>query len=152
RVKRKVIEHIYLNLHEDEIEFSNAQFRVAYLDIISFYQKHNYWSLESYLSTLSPEMSAIITSIVMDDEKYKLDNWEAKNIFVKAKTDTLSQLVTENIDTLRLRLIHDDINQQKNDLIQKNPEDSNEILSEIIDYTKLIKAISNKLGRVLSRF
>ena len=152
RVKRKVIEQIYLNLHEDEIEFSNPQFREAYQNIISFYQEHNYWSLESYLSKLSPEMSAIITSIVMDDEKYKLDNWEGKNIFVKAKTDTLSQLVTENIYTLRLRLIHDYINQQKNDLIQKNPEDSKEILSDIIGYTELTKTISNKLGRVLSRF
>ncbi|WP_277632563.1 DNA primase [Avrilella dinanensis] len=153
RLKRKVIEQVYLNLHQDEMEFTNELFRDIYQHIIAFYQQHDYWSLESYLPTLSPEMSEVITSIVMDDEKYKLDNWEGKNIFVKAKTDTLSQYVTENIYTLRWYLINDYINQQKNDLIQKKqPEESTEILEEITEHTKTIKMIADKLGRVLSRF
>lgn len=149
QVKRKVIEQIYLSLQQDEIEFSNEMFRDIYHHIISFYQQNNHWSLEAYLPTLSPEMSAVITSIVMDDEKYQLGNWEEKNIFVKSKTDTLSQLVTENIYTLRWCLINDLISQLQSQL--KNG-DNTEVLSDIIDYTMIIKAIANKLGRVLSRF
>src|SRR5690606_3113083 len=76
QVKRKVIEQIYLSLQQDEIEFSNEMFRDIYHHIISFYQQNNHWSLEAYLPTLSPEMSAVITSIVIDDEKYQLGNWE----------------------------------------------------------------------------
>lgn len=153
RLKRKVIEQVYLNLHQDEIEFSNNLFRDAYQHIISFYQQHGYWSLETYLPTLSPEISAVITSIVMDDEKYRLDNWEGKNIFVKGKTDTLSQHVTENIYTLRWYLTKELIDQLSLDLKDKTAtDDTSELISEIMEYNNLIYGIANKTGRILSRF
>src|SRR5690554_1198126 len=151
--RRKVIEQVYLNLHQDEIEFSNNLFREAYQHIISFYQQHGYWSLETYLPTLSPEISAVITSIVMDDEKYRLDNWEGKNIFVKGKTDTLSQHVTENIYTLRWYLTKELIDQMSLDLKDKTAaDDTSALISKIMEYNLLIYGIANKTGRILSRF
>lgn len=151
--RRKVIEQVYLNLHQDEIEFSNNLFREAYQHIISFYQRHGYWSLETYLPTLSPEISAVITSIVMDDEKYRLDNWKGKNIFVKEKTDTLPQHVNETIYTLRWCLIKELIDQLSLDLKDKTAaDDTSELISKIMEYNHLIYGIASKTGRILSRF
>ncbi len=153
RIKRKIIEKIYLELHHDEVEFSNPVFKEIYHHIIAFYQQHQHWSLESYLPTLSPEMSATITSIVMDEEKYQLDNWEGKDIFVKAKTDSLLQYISENIYTLKWYLINDFINGKKNSLTAETPpKDIQEVLKDIRDHNKIIKIIADKLGRVLSRF
>lgn len=150
---RNVFEQIYLSLQEDELEFSNPTFRLIYEDILSYYQTHHVWNLEDYLAKLKPELSEEITSIIMEEERYQLHNWERQNIFVKPKSHAIGQYVTETIITLRWYLLDRKINYYKELLSKEN--DSNEriqILEDVMDHTKLSKLFATKIGRVLSRF
>jgi DNA primase len=101
----KVYQEIYLSLQEDEIEFASILFRDIYNDLINIYLQKDNFNLEQYLMHLKPEFAQVITDIIMNDEKYKLDNWEAQNIFPKTKLEKLNQNVTDNLFTIRWYLI-----------------------------------------------
>src|SRR5690554_2373283 len=151
RVKYKVFDKIFLSLQEDEVEMSNDKFQIIFKDIISFYHANENWHLESYLSQVKPELSDEITSIIMDEERYNLHNWEKQNIFVKGKESSVSQYVNETILTLRSYLIFDVIEEFKKQ-IQEQPENVRELLSDIVEYNKLKHTLSAQLGRVMPRF
>ncbi len=46
-----------------------------------------------------------VTSILMEEEKYILHRWEEQDILVKDKNDTVGQLVSEIVLSLRCFLI-----------------------------------------------
>jgi DNA primase len=103
--------------------------------------------MESFINHSNPDISSIVTSILMDDEKYTLSDWKRKNIFVTESVEVLSKLVSDAILNLRRILIDKKIQQ----LI--NPSD--EVASQNIDlemiqnYTELKKRLYNKLMRVV---
>jgi DNA primase len=153
--KYKVYNRVFLSLQEDETELANPLFKAIYNNIISYYHQNETFELDQYLSQLSPEISQEVTSILMNDERHKLDNWETKHIYVKDKTQTISQYTTETILTLRWFLVKKII-EEYNNTIQKpsdeNPEiDNSETLSIVNDYLGLTNVFSKKLGRVISR-
>ncbi len=151
-VTRKVLDQVYLSLQEDEMEFTNPLFKAIYTDIILFYHEQEMWNLEVYLARVAPEFSQEITSIVMDDERENLHNWESQNIFVKTKEQGISQYVSETILTLRWYLVNEMITQMRNSLQQTPPESHLEIVAEVMDYSRLAHNFSERLGRVMSRF
>ena len=61
--------------------------------------------IQNLINTIDPVLAQEITSILMEDERYTLADWKRNNIFPKEKTDTVSQLVSETILTLRCFLI-----------------------------------------------
>ena len=148
----KVYQEIYLSLQEDEIEFATILFKDIYNDLINIYLQKENFNLELYLMHLKPEFAQVITDIVMNDEKYKLDNWEAQNIFPKTKLDKLNQNVTDNLFTLRWYLISQFVENAKNSLSRESGVDNSEIMSEIIDYHELRKKFSYKTGRVVVQY
>ncbi len=151
-VTRKVLDQVYLSLQEDEMEFTNPLFKAIYTDIILFYHEQEMWNLEVYLARVAPEFSQEITSIVMDDERENLHNWESQNIFVKTKEQGISQYVSETILTLRWYLVNEMITQMRNSLQQTPAESHLEIVAEVMDYSRLAHNFSERLGRVMSRF
>src|SRR5690606_10716421 len=151
RVKRKVFDQVFLSLQEDEVEMSNEKFRTILNDIISFYYINESWNLENYLKQVPPDLSDEITSIIMDDERYNLHNWEKQNIFVKSKEVAISQYVSETILTLRSYLIFSVIEEFKKQLPEQT-ENIRELLSDIVEYNKLKHTLSAQLGRVMPRF
>ncbi|SEH61436.1 DNA primase [Paenimyroides aquimaris] len=151
RVKRKVFDQVFLSLQEDEVEMSNEKFRTILNDIISFYHINESWNLENYLKQVPPDLSDEITSIIMDDERYNLHNWEKQNIFVKSKEVAISQYVSETILTLRSYLIFSVIEEFKKQLPEQT-ENIRELLSDIVEYNKLKHTLSAQLGRVMPRF
>lgn len=151
RVKRKVFDQVFLSLQEDEVEMSNEKFRTILNDIISFYHINESWNLENYLKQVPPDLSDEITSIIMDDERYNLHNWEKQNIFVKSKEVAISQYVSETILTLRSYLIFSVIEEFKKQLLEQT-ENIRELLSDIVEYNKLKHTLSAQLGRVMPRF
>ncbi|WLD23566.1 DNA primase [Flavobacterium dauae] len=151
RVKRKVFDKVFLSLQEDEIEMSNANFQTILKDILTFYHTNETWNLENYLQQVKPELTDEITSIIMDDERYNLHNWEKQNILVKGKDSGVQQYVNETILTLRSYLIFEIIEGLKKQ-IQENPEKARDLLTDIVDYNNLKHTFSSKLGRVMSRF
>ena len=77
-----------------------------------------------------------------------MHNWETKNIYVKQKSKSISQLVTETILTLRTLLI----NKKVNELSKQKSETDNldqDLLDEIVNYYQLKSLLSKKLNRVI---
>jgi DNA primase len=107
------------------------------------------FSIASFLNELDQELVNNISSILMEEEKYTLHNWESKDIYPKEKGTSVAQLVSETILTLRCYLI-----KKRIDTLQQNTEDQNddnrEVLEEIVNYLQLNKLLSSKLNRVLS--
>ncbi len=149
--KAKVYQRIYLSLQEDETELANPLFRAIYVDLINYFNQNEIFELEKYLAQLSPDLSQEVTSILMNDERYSLDNWEAKNIFVKAKDKTISQYVSETILTLRWMLVSKIIKELQSSVSNDAEVDNIEILTGVKDYNELANIFSKKLGRVISR-
>ena len=147
----KVYQRIYLSLQEDEVELSNNLFRDIFTDLIGFYNQHEKFSLEQYLMRLQPDFAQEVTDILMEDERLTLHDWEGQNIFSKMKHETIAQYVTETIMSMRWFLVGKIIEELKSS-IQPDNSDNTELLSMVVDYSKLVNSFSKKLGRVMSRY
>ena len=148
KIEAKVYEKVYLDLQEDEIEMTHEHFRNIYYKLIESLNEKEDFSITSFLNEMDQEMVKDISSIIMEEEKYTLHNWESKDIFPKDKGTSVSQLVSETILTLRCYLIKKRISS-----LQKDTEasaDNRETLEEIVNYLQLNKLLNNKLNRVLS--
>ena len=145
----KVYEKIYLDLQEDEMEFTNPMFRNLYYTIIDRLNQDSEFTIDGFVNTVAPEMANEITSILMNDERHYLHDWERKNIFPKGKTDTIAQLVNETILNLRCHLISQKINELSLET-QGNLQDQHKsVLDEVISYKKLDNLLSRKLQKPL---
>ena len=143
----KVFEKIYMDLHEDEMEFSNENFRNIYYKIIECYNENKEISNEKLLNTLPKELELEVTNIMMNDEKYSLHDWERNNIFPKSKNITISQLVVETILNLRCFLIDRKLNEFKDST--SITDDNNSVLEDVVNYSNLKTRLSKKLNRVI---
>ena len=149
KTKCKVYQRIFLSLQDDEVEFVNQDFKEIYDNLMDFFNQNEEFNLEKYLMDLPPHMAREITSIIMEDEKNPLNNWEAKEIYVKMKETTISQNVTETVLTFRRFLIDKVIKEIMYNLPKESNADNSEVLSLITDYNKLSKDIAEILGRVV---
>jgi len=147
-VESLVYEKIFLDLQEDEIEFTNESFKILYKEIINELQKKGKLVIDVFLNSLESDLSNHVTSILMNEDRYQLHDWLSKNIFVKGKNKVISQLVSETILSLRTHLINEKVKELQEET-QKKSDDNSQILEEITDYYKLKSLLSNKLNRVL---
>ena len=143
----KVFEKIYMDLHEDEMEFSNENFRNIYYKIIECYNENKEISNEKLLNALPKELELEVTNIMMNDEKYSLHDWERNSIFPKSKNKTISQLVVETILNLRCFLIDKKLSEFK-DSTSLN-KDNYSVLEDVVNYSNLKTRLSKKLNRVV---
>ena len=143
----KVFEKIYMDLHIDEMEFSNYNFKNIYFKIIECFNENKEINIDKFINELSSEQQLEVTNIIMDNEKYFLHDWEKNNIYPKRKKDTLAQLTIETVLNLRCFLIDKKVNGFR-DEVKENQLDKNN-LEEVINYSKLKKLLSEKLNRVL---
>jgi DNA primase len=149
-IKSKVFEKIYLDLQEDETEFANEGFKEMYQLIIEEFNTYQNFKAERLIRKLPPEKAELITHILFDSERYQLHNWIGREIYVKDKNQTISQVVSETIFNLRRYLISMKINELAQEI--KNLKDESlkkETLKETFEYTTLKKLLSDKLNRVL---
>jgi len=72
----QVSKELYLNLQDDEIEFSNEIFKNIYYEMIHQLNQVDKIEMESFINHSNPDISSIVTSILMDDEKYTLSDWK----------------------------------------------------------------------------
>ena len=147
-VDYKVYEKIYLDLHQDEIEFSQPQFKTIYYQLIQGFNEKEDFKVQHYITSQDQEFSQTLSTILMEDEKYLLNNWESKNIFPKEKTHSIAQLTVETILTLRCNLITKRIEELRQQL-KEGATDPRELLEEIMDFQKLLSNLSKRLNRVL---
>ena len=137
---------MYLNLQEDEIEFSNDIFKTIYYELIHQLNQDEKISIELLVGHEDINISSAVTNILMDEEKYFLSDWERKEVFVTNITKILPKLVSDAMLNLRRVLIEKKIgeilNQIKTEKIAPN-------LEEITNYTELKKLLFEKLNRVI---
>ncbi len=148
-LEAKVYEKIFLDLQDDEIELTNPHFKNIYYKLIQELNHTEDFAINTFIAELDQEMMAEITSILMEEEKYILHNWESKDIYPKDKKFGVSQLVSETILTLRCYLI-----KRRMEVLQHSTSekmgDNSETLEEIMNYLQLNKLLNKKLNRVLS--
>lgn len=147
--KAKVFEKVFLDLQDDEMEFSNDQFKTLFYTIIDTLNQNPDFELKKFVNQVSPEMAQEVTSILMEDERYTLDNWNKMNIFPKEKSNNIAQLVSETILSLRCFLIDLKVRQFQEQTLQNKIETNRQILEEVKDYSGLKMLLSRKLNRVL---
>jgi len=149
KVTSKVFEKIFLDLQDDEVEFANEEFKDVYYDIIAHLNQKQEVQLTTFLNQLAPEKSAAISTILMEDEKYVLHDWERKEIYVRKKQHGISQMVSETILNLRRHLISQKIMELSTSVKENAGTDTKEFLQSIIDYQGLKYVLTEKLRRVL---
>ena len=148
-VEAKVYEKVYLDLQEDEIELTNEQFKNIYYRLIGDLNEREEFTINGFLSTLEQGLVSEVSSILMEEERYTLHDWERKDIYPKDKERGVAQLVGETILTLRCNLIKARINELQSNTQDKH-DDNSETLEEIMNYLQLNKLLNAKLNRVLS--
>ena len=144
----KVFEKIYLDLQEDEMQFSNENFKTIYYLIIDYLNQNETFSVENFMHEIDPNLAPFVSDILMNDERYRLHNWEKNNIFPKRKDISVAQLVSETILNLRCFLIDQKVNEFK-DSTHDISADNTSILEDVLNYSNLKMLLSRKLNRVL---
>ncbi len=148
--KIKVYEKVYLDLQEDEIELATPNFRDVYYKLIAYLNESEDFKVSDFIAELEQDMANEVSSILMEEERYTLHNWERKDIYPKAKDIGIAQLVSETILTLRCYLIKKRMQTLQSETENPRQEDNKEILEEIMNYLQLNKLLNQKLNRVLS--
>ena len=143
----KVFEKIYMDLQEDEMEFSNDDFKNIYYIIIENLNKGSNITVEMFANKVPVSIELEITNILMGEEKYRLHDWQRSNIFPKEKSKTIAQLVNDTILNLRCFLIDQKVNEFKNKTIDS--QENKSILDEVLNYSNLKMLLSRKLKRVI---
>jgi DNA primase len=144
----RVFEKIYLDLQEDEMQFSNEQFKTLYYSIIDKLNQDENFSTRNFVNQLDQESAGTVTSILMEDEKYNLHDWERNQINPKEKEHAIAQLVSQTILSLRCYLIDQKVAEYKNETLKKD-SDSRSIIEDVKDYVGLKMLLSRKLGKVI---
>lgn len=144
----RVFEKIYLDLQEDEMQFTNVQFRTLYYSIIDKLNQDKNFSTKNFINQLDQESASTVTSILMEDERYNLHDWERNEINPKLKKDSVPQLVSQTILSLRCHLIDQKVAEYKNETLNENA-DLRTIIEDVKDYLGLKMLLSRKLGKVV---
>src|SRR5690554_4086379 len=146
----RVYEKIFLDLQVDEVEFANPKFQKLYLELIDNFSQSPEMGAEAFVNQLEPEMAEIVSDILMEDERYELHDWVRREIYVKGKHDTIVQMVSETILSLRRFLVDKKIQELSVSFKSDEPQEESEfILQEVMDYIGLKRLISNRLNRVI---
>ena len=144
----KVFEKVYMDLHIDEMEFSNEDFKNIYFKIIESFNENKEINIDKFINQLEENQQLEVTNIVMENEKYFLHDWKKNNIYPKTKLDSISQLTVETILNLRCFLIEKKVDEFKDQSANTN-DSKKSILEEVVNYANLKKLLSEKLNRVL---
>lgn len=148
-VTSKVFEKIYLDLQDDEIEFTNEAFRDIYFSIINTLNQEKELKIDQFVNNLPSNSAEMVSNILMDEEKYQLAHWDRKDIYVKMKEDTVPQMVSETILNLRRFLVDSKINELANNIKDLSEEEKESVMQDVKDYNTLRMVLSEKLRRVI---
>ncbi len=145
----KVFEKIFLDLQEDEIEFTHTTFKSVYKVLIDQLNQQDEFKIEYFINQVPPEIAYEITEIMMDEDQHSLHRWDDKEIHVKQKKHTVSQYVSDTILNLRRYLINKKIDELSQEVKAQSLESNLNILEDIRDYQTLKKLLYRKLNRVI---
>ena len=142
-----VSKEIYLNLHDDEVEFTDETFKNIYYEIIYQLNQEETISVDMLVNHENNEVANLVTTILMDDERHVLSNWERKNIITRSKKSDLSKMVLDAIYNIRRILIEQKINSLITNVGIEVERDK--IMESIVDYNNLKNRLFERLNRVI---
>ncbi len=145
----KVFEKVYLDLQDDEIEFTNDNFKEVYAILIDKLNQEEDFKIENFINHTPPKIASEITAIMMNEERYALHRWHDMEIHVKQKEYTVPQYVSDIILNLRRFLISQKVEELSQKVKAQTVEDNQETIQDIMDYQSLKKILSQKLNRVV---
>jgi DNA primase len=145
----KVFEKIYLDLQDDEIEFTNATFKALYTEIITQFNQGKDFQVDTFINELQADTANLVSDILMDDERHALHDWERMEIYVKGKDSGVSQIVSETILNLRRYLISLKIKDLIDSPVENGSYKDRSVLETVKDYNTLHSILSEKLRRVV---
>ncbi len=143
----QISQELYVNLQDDEIEFTNTIFKTVYYELIHQMNQQEKIEVERLINHENKQVAIEVTNILMDEEKYQLSDWERKDIYVTDIKKILPKLVTDAILNLRRVLIEKKIVEIMNEA--KNGDSATLDLELITNYTDLKKRLFEKLNRVV---
>jgi len=142
-----VSKEVYLNLQEDEVEFTDEIFQLIYYEVIHQLNQDTTISVDAFINNEDARIASLVTNILMDDEKYVLSDWERKKVFPKTKKDDLAKMVLDAIYNLRRVLIEQKIKSLISEIDKENIND--QILESVVNYTNLKQKLYQRLNRVI---
>lgn len=142
-----ISQEVYLELQDDEMEFTNELFRKVYFDVIHQLNQDQKINVDSFINHSNTEVASLVTNILMDEEKHTLSDWKRRDIFVKDRDTHLSKLVSDTVFNLRRILIDQKIKELITTISEQEINDS--VLEEITSYTNLKKRLFSQLNRVV---
>ncbi len=152
-VCRKVAEKIYLELQEDEIEFADPKFKETYNILIESLINNENIDFSSWIGNLPSEISETVVDLDMNENKYELDDWERRNIFVKSKESEVVLRVSQTITSIRLKLINDLIGGIADTLENSDGmAPTQEQWDDLKNYNELKKNLAERNGLVIKHF
>jgi len=144
-----VFNKVYMELQEDEIEFTNEVFKTIYDLILKQYAQHQTVNHNLLIAHSEGEIQEEIASAILDNENHVLHRWKDQNIFVSGKDELDPKEVTQTILNLRRLLIKKKINDLSQSIKEEVTDSHTALLEETLEYKKLEMLISNKIGRVM---
>lgn len=147
RFNNVVSNEIYLNLQEDEVEFTDETFKQVYYEIIDQLNQNKTVLADAFINHDNQEISNLVTNILMEDEKHALSNWDSKDIIIKSKESSLSKMVLDTIYNLRRVLIQQKISTLMVDIADTKERD--QVMETVINYTNLRQRLFERLNRVV---
>lgn len=144
----KVFEKVYMDLQEDEMQFTDPKFKKLYYNIIDVLNQDTEFSTKNFVNGLDQDMASEVTSILMEDERYTLHDWERNHIIPKNKEHSVPQLVNQTILSLRCFLIDKKVSEYQDETL-KAEANAQTILEDVKDYLGLKMLLSRKLGKVV---
>ena len=142
-----VSNEIYLNLQEDEVEFTDEIFKQIYYEIIHQLNQSKSILVDAFINHSNTDIANLVTNILMDDEKHAISNWERKNIIIKSKENDLPKMVLDAIYNLRRVLIEEKISSLITTIDKE--EEREQILETVVNYTSLKLRLFERLNRVV---
>jgi len=142
-----VAREIYLNLQEDEIEFTNELFQQVYFEIINQLNQKEEINIDVFINHPDTSFAMLVTDILMNEEEYALSNWTRREIYVNHNTEQIiAKATTDVIFNLRRILINEKIEKLK---IEISSDTTGSVLEDIVGYTGLKVRLSKHLNRVI---
>ena len=149
KVIKRVFEKIYLDLQQDEIDFTTQSFKLLYPKILQELSDKGAISIDTFVSNLSSELANEVSSLLLQDEQYTLHDWERKNIFVMEKSKALPHWILETMLRFRCQLIDEKVSALQSQTEENHEAHHANLLEEIVQYHKLKTVLSNRLNRVV---
>jgi DNA primase len=117
-----VAQEIYLNLQDDEIEFTKDVFKSIYSILITQFNLNQNIDIKHFTNHENPLIAQLASDVVLEEDKYILSKWESRDIVVKPKESHISKQVTDIILNLRRVLIDEKIKTVMQSIKEKHPE------------------------------